>query len=241
MTETVDAQIHFYSQYACAINIVSSAKSEEETFGQVLAFNCLTLRQMINLGSPVAQPLAKILTICSADRPIISDYQMFVFELRSIQELAIYVPFIAALGINIEELVPYMGASDLKMARASGTSDKEIVQELWPNTATIVDYRGRGKKQFLLKLWWDHKGISYKVIPKGFGILGKAVNWYASMSVILLFRYLSERHRGDDLFNNFLTRSANECGEAFLGGRLTVSSQRLLPLTIAQNANQTNI
>ncbi len=124
--------------------------------------------------------------------------------------------------------------------RANGMSDKEIVQETWPNTATIVDYRGLGKKQLLLKLSWDHDEISYKVKPKGFGILGKAVNWYAAMSVILLFSYLSDRHRGDDRFKNILTRSANECGRAFLSGKFTLSRARVLPLIIAHIAHQTD-
>ena len=47
MTETVDAQVHFYSQYAGAINISSSAQGDEEKFGQVLAFESVE-KQIFN-------------------------------------------------------------------------------------------------------------------------------------------------------------------------------------------------
>ena len=185
MAEKVDAQVHFYDKYSGAIKYKTNSKNEEKKeFGQIVAFDCLAVRQMLNSDTSTARKIAFVLSELSA-------------------------------SISEDEI-------------------SEIIEKRFTDSATLVKYKGGGKKQFLININWSPDTINYKVNHKGFGFFGKDVNWYAPNSVFIFFKYLA-KNSSDDRFRFVLTDSAHQCGSSFILNKLNRLNQRMFPLEIARS------
>jgi hypothetical protein len=180
-----------------------------------------------------------------------SDYWQMMTKLKTESDIAYYVPFIAALGINVSELVgliPSLGIYRMVYQ----LSNEQIARQICPNVAQVKEYHGGGgQKQFISSMELRDKSIvGFELQPKGFGILGKGINYYAPMSVILTFKYLYSLHDvwlHDDWvpknsrFRKMLIKATNLCGNAFLQGRITTLSQLSLPLEIVNQVSSSQI
>ncbi len=232
-------EIHFYNQYQAAVSISGEQVTKENRIGLITLFNSFALRQMSNLGN-IGTFAANVLSVVSSSPEAIESYLELIQYLRTPQDLAVHAPLLGVLGVDLSQVITYSTAPDIVMARvSSGHSTKSIANELWPDVVRIVDRRiSDGSHQFLsdFKIEGDKAFLYLK--PKGFGILGKAVNWYASTSIMVFYKYLLKEQSDDWEFQNSLARSANKCGEAFINGKVNSVSLITLPVSIARSAHK---
>lgn len=110
----------------------------------------------------------------------------------------------------------------------------EIIDYDSPNGPRLVDYKGSiGRKQFIANLKCSDNNFRFKLTSKGFGFLGKGVGYYAANSVLLLLRYLAKRRRENVAFTSSLSQAAEQCGQAYYSGKLTIRNQGQIALMIA--------
>ena len=74
----------------------------------------------------------------------------------------------------------------------------------------LVDYRGEGKKAFILSFPTDELQL------KGFGLMKLWIVGYEFHSVIALFKYLAKRHIEDEIYLDQLSRVSNLMGRTYL-------------------------
>lgn len=226
--------IDFYDEHQASVVIQANTKVEDREFGEIVLFNCFALRQMQNLQS-FGIPLARILSVVDSSLTSHRSYIELLMNLRTLEELAFYVPLIAALGVDIEWLVPYM--IPLKIAKAaSGVDDKAIIAEIWPSVTQIVNRRtSPGNKRFFAEMFLTKDKVQFELNLKGFGIFGKGVNYYAPMSVILFLKHLFDQSDDKSYFRHkrHLAKSSNLCGNAFLSGEINPASQLSIPVQLA--------
>jgi hypothetical protein len=146
--------------------------------------------------------------------------------------MVLYIPFLAALGVDLSEIVKIIPA--FAMLRASaGYDNKEIAKTLWPNIAHVVSYRGSaGGKQFIAEFEWKEEKVFLQLNLKGFGLFGKGINYYVPMSVSLFLKYLTDKHEKDWEYVMRFERAAKICGQTFLDGKVTSLNQMELPILI---------
>lgn len=210
MRNRLDLQVEFYSKDEAAICIKSRTPPDELLFGEILLFCSFALRQMHNLGSkhPVTHSLA---TALASNQGARTPLTLFVgppdFSFRDISfSLKDEVP---------DPLKNYVSLDDIK----------------------LVPFKEQpGEKRFLATLDFRSKRALLRLHPKGFGPLGRAVNYYAPVSVALLLRHLAFLQSRDPDYIRALSLAASLCGEAFLLGKATVVSQPVLAFEIAAYA-----
>ncbi len=92
-----------------------------------------------------------------------------------------------------------------------------------PDGARLVDYRGTpGMKMFGGELRYFGR-TDFKILRKGFGLLGRGRMHYVRNSVLHLLKYLARRRIQDaDRLNYlwYLAYVASGCGQAFLNGKM---------------------
>jgi len=106
-----------------------------------------------------------------------------------------------------------------------------------PDSPKIVDFRGTpGRKRFLADLEFEMDRARFFLHPKGFGILGQGVNYYAPQSVLLLFKFLAARRESDPQFTRSLAEAASVCSMVYQQGKVTHTTQTGLAVGIARHA-----
>lgn len=233
-------EIHFYQQYQASILIQSDIGGEDKSLGETILFCAFALRQMHNLRE-VGAYLARVLSVGGGSAAA-GSYAGFFGEMNSMKSLAVHAPFMLALGVEPAELLQYLAIPELALAKATSAHDnKAIAAELWPDVARVVDRRiSAGKKRFISDLEIRPDKALLQLKPYGFGILGREVNWYASMSVVMLFMYLLEQRAKDYDLSRILEKSAKSCGQAFLDHAVSSLSILELPLKIAHQHHFSN-
>lgn len=83
-----------------------------------------------------------------------------------------------------------------------------------------------GRKGFTAELVPEKRGF-FKMHPRGFGMLGKGVSYYAPTSTVAFLAYLLDRRRDDAEYTRALTTTAKMVGHAGAQGaiRVTTSAQ----------------
>lgn len=237
MNTNTHLEIHFHNENKATAFIKSNVKGGEKDFCEILIFCYLALRQMHNLKSNrVSMSLAEILSTTSGGGSY-SDYWQMMSKLKNETDIPYYVPFIAALGVDINKLVGLIPALGIYRA-VNKLSDEQLAKQICPTIAQIKKHSGRnGKKRFIADMVVrEKKTVNFALQTKGFGFLGKGANYYAPMSVILILKYLYSSHDDwtpeNSRFKTMLTQAANLCGQAFLQGKVSTVSQVKLPLNI---------
>lgn len=106
----------------------------------------------------------------------------------------------------------------------------------------LIDYPGtQGRKKFIVTLNASDDNFSFKYKPKGFGILGKGINYYAPNAIFLLLRYLVNRRLKDKEFIKGLEKAATQCGEVFNNGNLAMSNEIQIATMIAMENYNSDI
>jgi len=210
MKDGIHLQVEFYSKDEAAIHIESRTSANELLFSEVLLFCSFALRQLHNLGRkhPVTHSLATVLASTQDARTPLT---LFVgppdFSFRhSIFSLKDEPPDPLKNHVSVDEI-------------------------------KLVPFKERlGEKRFVAALGFRSKRALLRVHPKGFGRLGRGLNYYAPLSVGLLLRHLAFLDsRGPD-YVRALALAARLCGEGFLVGKVTVASQPVLAFEIAECA-----
>lgn len=88
-----------------------------------------------------------------------------------------------------------------------------------------LDVRDEHRATFLLNL-------------RGFGILGWDMNYFATQSAILFWKYLGDRHTALDVdpYRSRINRVAELCSRAFRNGKVTILNQESLARQAAKMA-----
>jgi hypothetical protein len=239
MNNQMHFEIHFHDENQATALIKSNAEGSEKNFCEILTFCHFALRQMHNLRSnKVSISLAEILSTMYSGAGDYSDYWQLMTKLKSEADIPYYVPFIAALGINVSKLVGLIPSLGIYRA-VNKLSNEQLAHKICPTVAQVKNHSGiSGQKQFVADvIAQDRKVASFDLQTKGFGLLAKGVNYYGPMSVILAFKYLYSLHDDWELensqFRKMLIKAANLCGQAFLQGKTTATSQVTLPLQIS--------
>jgi len=183
MIHRMELQVDFYQQDEASLFLESNAPGDLHDFGEIVLFDCFTLRQMHNL---VRAPASMVL---------------------------------ASLLGSIHGVVDVL----------------ELVTTTPQDFPRLVDYRGiPGRKRFLATLDFNTERASFILKPRGFGLLGKGVNYYAPHSVILLLKYLASRHISDSEYLARISRAANICAMVFVQRKVTTFTQAGLAVGIAR-------
>jgi hypothetical protein len=236
MEENYHLEVHYYQQHQAAVIIQGDITKKDGYLGELILFNCFALRQMSNLKQ-IGTAVANVLTCVNAYPDSFTSYMELIQHFRTVQELVVHVPLLGALGLDLAYVVRYSLVPEIVMARAATGHDiKEIANDTWPDTVKLVEKRiSDGKYQFICDLRIGNNKAFFELAPKGFGILGKAVNWYASTSVMMVFLFLLNLH-SESSFKDALAKCANKCGEAYINGKVNALSLLNLPVDIAQEA-----
>ena len=78
--------------------------------------------------------------------------------------------------------------------------------------------------------------VEYSYSPKGFGMLGRGLGYYAPHSVITLLRYLIRKHQAHDLLASSLLIAGSLVADASLRDDLTAGSQHTQAVSAAWRA-----
>lgn len=106
---------------------------------------------------------------------------------------------------------------------------EQLIQYSGPDHPKIVPYSGKpGRKRFKVILDARDSEVGLKVLPKGFGILGRGINYYAPHTVVLLLRFLGEKYLDDKDSLRRLAVAAHLSGDTLL--RRDVSTRNYLHL-----------
>lgn len=242
MNSQTHFEIHFQNENQASAFLKTNVDGRDKDFCELLIFSHLACRQMHNLKSnKVSTSLAQILSLMYSGAGDYSDYWQLMTKLTE-TDIPYYLPFLSALGINVSKLVGLIPSLGLYRA-ANKLTNEQIAQQICPIVPQVSNHiGGEGQKQFIVNMEFrDNRVLNFDLQPKGFGMFGKGVNYYAPMSVILTFKYLYSLHDDweseNSRFRKMLIKSANLCGTAFLQGKITAVSQVSLPLEIVNSAN----
>lgn len=89
-----------------------------------------------------------------------------------------------------------------------------------------------GRKGFTAELRPEKRGF-FKMHPRGFGMLGKGVSYYAPTSTVALLAYLLDRRSDDDEYARALTATAKFVGHAGAQGAIGVTSSAQVAMKAA--------
>lgn len=111
----------------------------------------------------------------------------------------------------------------LELIRLS--KNKTIMQildsEFLAHLPKLVKYKGQGKKVFELFL------PPFSLRTKGFGLLGRDVNFYAFHSVIALIHFLGQKYSDNEVFLKQLVQVAERCGSAYVFNQISTDQLAL--------------
>jgi hypothetical protein len=218
MKHSASLEVDFYGRYKASAIVETLAQEKERETVALRLFAAYTLRQLRNMGN-AGRPLAQILAAMDRPAEVYTNYYNLVHRMSTPQEMAPYMPFIAALGVDMARIVESVTAFAMLRASAGGDTE-EIARNLWPEVCGLVPYQGRpGDKRFVAQLELDESRVSLQLDAKGFGLLGQGVDYFASMSVVLVLRYLTEKYDEDAAASDMSERIrevAQMCGRAAL-------------------------
>jgi len=118
-----------------------------------------------------------------------------------------------------------------------GQNKAFLANEILFDHVTKIPYKGYdGKKRFIAELEFDSNRSKFLLHPKGFGLLGEGVNYYAPLSILLLLKHLSESLIDSTNYLDALALTSEKCAQAFIENRITHSAQLNLPIEITQVA-----
>jgi hypothetical protein len=204
--------VEFLTKDEVAIGISLDSPVPNPDFAMLVLFSSFALRQMHNLGTshPVTQSLASALA--AINKP---DAQLVIL-----------------LG------PPDLSLNQLQQASRDGASDP-MQNFVSVDSFKLAPYRNqKGKKRFLSSLTYDEHQARLLMDLKGFDFMGRGVNYYAPLSVGLLFRRLVSLQGQHSEYLPSLVYTANLSGKALLSGTITSTSQPFLALQVAQEAAQ---
>ena len=91
---------------------------------------------------------------------------------------------------------------------------------------TLVNYRGKGDKGFDAVLNFlktaPFPTPSMKLQTRGFGVLGKEVNYYALQSINILLNYFTVKYSGDPPRMYIFSDASNLCGREYIAGNIGI-------------------
>jgi hypothetical protein len=238
MNQSAHLEIHFYTEYEAAVVFETFAQNDERKIIELQAFSSFAMRHFINMqtsGIPLASLFA---SMKDGNIGSYANYFWILSKLNTPEEMILYIPFVAALGVDLSEVVKMIPAFAMLRA-AAGHDNKEIAKNLWPNIAHVVTYRGAAaSKRFMADFEWKDDKVFLKLDQKGFGVFGKGINYYAPMSVVLFLKYSTDKHVEDRAYVTRYRKAVQLCGQAFLDGKVNSSSQIELPILIEKQTLQ---
>jgi len=190
----MELRIDFYSKTEVAIQIDFAGRYPfpENKASELFLFTCYALRQFSNLGNHVvAKVLAVLMSGYTKNTAI--ELSNGTYEFPGSGGLGFLMGF---QGVHYE------------------FNYNILRDQLFSSVPKHVEFRGAGKKSFLVKL------PPFHLSTKGFGFLGFQVNYYAFHSVIALFTHLARRRSNDDAFIEHLAEVAQHCGKAYIAGEI---------------------
>ena len=101
------------------------------------------------------------------------------------------------------------------------------------NAAINPDRSDAGEKQFAGNLESGDGRALFQMHTKGFGFLGRGVNYYARESVLALLNFLSNRRSNDRDYLHQLFFVASKCGKLHLAEKISSLNQSQLALALA--------
>lgn len=195
----MELRIDFYSKQDVSIRMDFAGRYPfpANEASELFLFTCYALRQFSNLGNhPAAMALAVLLITYDKDTAIKLGKGSYEF------------PGPAQLGF-------LMGSEGVKI-----DVDYALLRDhIMPGLPKLVDFQGEGKKAFIVTV------PPFCLRPKGFGLLGFQVNYYAFQSVIALFRYLAQKHIDEGVYLDHLSQVARYCGKFYIARGVPLGDQ----------------
>lgn len=108
----------------------------------------------------------------------------------------------------------------------------EDVREKLGDVRIVTPSAPGGRKGFTAALRPEKRGF-FKMNPRGFGLLGKGVGYYAPTSTLALLAYLLDRRSDDEDYVNALVATAKLVGAAGAEGAIGVTSSAPIAMKAA--------
>ncbi len=211
-------EIHFYGKSQMAV-FTDTAGLGLDSEDSLVLFGWFTLRQFHNLAHHiVAEVLAGLLYRSDiADEVAKGGPRLSAADLlRSAQS--------AKFHGNHSSLEEMRAVADISLRAQTGDRIIDLInREILSNSPQIVAYQGKAGNKYLVATL--PPGI---LDMKGFGILGRDVNYCAFHSVVGLLRFLASLHSSDDRYLKRLSQVANLCAVAHLQNKITYLNQKEL-------------
>jgi hypothetical protein len=234
MENNISVDIKFYDQNNASVSIRSKDKIQTKEKLALLLFSSFALRQMHNLQN-IGFPLAQVLKVIKSPIDSYFYYSNLLIG-KSLRELVVYVPLISSLGVDVKKLIPHMMALRIYKIK-SGFNDEKTAKEFWSEVPKIIPEKEvKSKKRFIGNLHIINNKVFFNLDSKGFGLLGRGVNYFSPISVVLFIRHLENIYSSDYKFGDRLAKVVNLCGLAHLNNRITIKSQIDLPFRIVDQA-----
>lgn len=233
----MNLQIDFYEkdQIAVVVGFDSSESFPEQQFLELLLFACFTLRQFHNLSHNTASDaFAGLLIWEEVVTELIKDYP----EVPPVIELLVKA-HLTSFGEE-ESAVPGLMTIETTRIRSRFHDDStvRVVQnDYLSKIPQIINYQGKPtKKRFIatMEFYREKRLPDFTLHPKGFGILGWGVNYYASHSIIALLRFLARKYSNDQGCLERLSFIAKSCGMAHMQSMISVLNQPALAVQIVE-------
>jgi len=157
-------------------------------------------------------------------------------EDESFAELLTYALFTARTLVNLNNNPQGIGLIAV-LEKIFQDPDEFFRSELG-SMPKIVDYRSNeGRKSLIVTTDYDKNTnrVKFWLKTKGFGLLGRGLNYYSPIAVTTLFRYLINRRKEDREFLVSMVSISSTLGTLMYGGNLKMTEQHNVALKIAQS------
>lgn len=234
-------QISYYGkeEVSIVIEFNASKSSSEEQFFELLLFSCLAVRQFHNLGRNIVSDAFAGLLIWNQvtielikDRPKIPTAVDLLIEAHRVK-----------FDEN-EQSLPGLIEEEMSSIRNQYQKDfrvKAVQNDALSKLPQLIEARSTpGKKRFILLMEYDdEKRLSKFVLKhKGFGILGWGTKYYASHSIVALFRFLARKHSANPNYLKRLAFVAEACGKSHMRDVISTLNQAALAVQIVRASEQ---
>ena len=218
----MDLEINFYEKTQVSVLVQTDAPTLNPEHELVL-FGWYALRQFSNLKhNPASDVFAGILLWDDAVTELLKQNPQLP-EIFDFVQHAHYAKFKNGEGMFSPESARELANIQMKIQLGADPVYSLIERDFLSALPQIVKPSQRpGDKRFIASFPPGNLDM------KGFGILGRDVNYYACHSIVALLRSLAMRHTTEDVYLKRLSDVADSCGRAHMQNTITMVNQKEL-------------
>ena len=219
----MEMRIDFYpnNNVAVQLGLNNPYPFPDSKTNELLIFACLALRQLYNLEEHiVAKALAGILVSENVFSSIYEDTIDLQTGSYLFTGLRLHTIGIVSKEKGAKASMHAQLALDSRLNFNSYMMDS-LNKDFLGKVPELIEPKGIGTKSFIVSF------PPLKLKPKGFGMLGRGVPYYALHSVVALARKLGRKNKADEIYLKHLSLVAQYCGTAYIFNQIPLDQTTL--------------